>query len=482
MDRHAWQHHRHALARRLPSRWKHVLRRAFKVGVAAALATAIAQLFDLQNPWFATLAAIVAMEVTIRASLHSARNSLIGAVVGAGAGLAMAVLAKEEAWAVAVVVLVAFIVFGLLRMEAAGRQAALVASVIVLVPERTDLTTADFARIRLTETLIGIGVALAVNALIMPPRAYRNVRRDLAVAYQQLAVLYGIVTGELVGHPRDPEAARDARRQIRTRLRAVDGMWDEAMAEHPPPEVLAPHWRATTRRIWEQCVVMDTAAPEVTGSRLLAGAQAQIAALSGATGTALVDVGLAFAGERPVPGFPDLDPARSALLATVEEIEDHGDPPPFAESLQVLSVVNAMSVVANRLDDAVEAADPTSGRVTDQVLGATAVPPVVADHLACVAAADPDGMAEGYAPDAVLVRPDREYRGTEEIGAYFAGVPGRLGDGHVVVENATATADGATVRWRISGGPGDGTSGTDTYRVRDGAITHQTVAVDGTDF
>ena len=151
--------------RRLPSRWKHVLRRAFKVGVAAALATAIAQLFDLQNPWFATLAAIVAMEITIRASLRSARNSLIGAVVGAGAGLAMAVLAKEEAWAVAVVVLVAFIVFGLLRMEAAGRQAALVASVIVLVPERTDLTTTDFARIRLTETLIGIGVALAVNAL-----------------------------------------------------------------------------------------------------------------------------------------------------------------------------------------------------------------------------------------------------------------------------------------------------------------------------
>ena len=62
-------------------------------------------------------------------------------------------------------------VFGLARMDQVARQSALVASVIVLVPTSTDLTTPEFAGVRLLETLIGIVVALVVNASVLPPRA-----------------------------------------------------------------------------------------------------------------------------------------------------------------------------------------------------------------------------------------------------------------------------------------------------------------------
>jgi uncharacterized membrane protein YccC len=343
---------------RIPTRWLRIIRRAVKVGTAAALATLLAQLLGLQNPWFATLAAIVAMEITIRASVRTARNSLVGAVVGAGAGLGMAFFAKEQFWAVAVVVLVVFVVFGFLRMESAGRQAALVGSVIVLVPERAGVTTTDFAWIRLAETVIGISVALAVNRFLFPPHAYRTVRRDLAAAYQHLAELFGLIASACAGDGADARTVRVARQQTIASLRAVDGLWDEAMSEHPPHEVLAPHWRATTRRIWEQAAVIDTALAAVSTSPLVEQARGEMTALAAALTRSLGDVSNAFRSEQPVSDFPDLGPARTALLDRVQAIEDGRAPSPFSETLQVLGVVNGMSVVAARLIDLRETSHP----------------------------------------------------------------------------------------------------------------------------
>jgi uncharacterized membrane protein YccC len=345
---------------RMPVRLTRILRRATKVGLAAALATLIAQLLNLQNPWFATLAAIVAMEITIRASLRTARNALIGAVAGAGAGLLVALFAKEQFWAVAIVVTVVLVVFGFLRMENAGRQAALVASVIVLVPERVGFSTTDFAWIRLAETVIGITVALVVNRFVFPPRAYRSVRRDLAAAYRHLADLFTVVADECAGAPRDDRTARLARQEVRADLRGMDAFWDEAMSEHPPHEVLAPHWRATTRRIWEHAAVTDDALREIADSALLDETREEAAALATAITDALRVVSHSFTDQVPIPDFPGLESARAALMHQVELVEDHGAPPPFNVTLQVLGVVNGMSVVAAHLIDVGATTDPES--------------------------------------------------------------------------------------------------------------------------
>jgi len=108
---------------------------------------------------------------------------------------------------------------------------------------------------------------------------------------------------------------------------------------------------------------------------------------------------------------------------------------------------------------------------------------VVEDHLAAVLGGDPAAMAADYAPDAVLVRHDASYDGAAVIAEYFTSVPQRLGGGEVVFgERRDAGDDSISVRWRISGGPGDGTSGCDTFTVAGGFIVHQTVALDHADF
>lgn len=108
---------------------------------------------------------------------------------------------------------------------------------------------------------------------------------------------------------------------------------------------------------------------------------------------------------------------------------------------------------------------------------------VVEDHLAAVLTGNPDAMAADYAPGAVLIRHDASYEGAAMIAEYFRSVPGRLGGGEVQFgERRQEDESRVSVRWSIAGGPGDGTSGCDTFTVAGGRIVHQTVKLDDADF
>ena len=329
-----------------------VLRRAVKIALAAMLGTSVAIWLDLPNPWFATLSSLVAVEITLQASFRSARNAVLGAGVGAAIGLALAVVAPGQIWAVGLVVLVTFAAGGLLHAEGVGRQAAIVASVVVLVPVSRRVSPEAFAWIRFAETVIGIAAALSVNALIFPPRAYRGVRRNLAEAYEQLAVLYRMVVAAEATGRRDPAAIVAARRAFRARMRSVDDLWDEAVGERPPPNVLAPHWRATTFRIWEQCTAMDASIMNAAARGQLDGVEVELRSLADATAAALDAVAAALHEDlTPPPPAVELEPRRVALLKKVRSLEEVAWSLPFTEALQVFTFVNGMSVIATRLTD-----------------------------------------------------------------------------------------------------------------------------------
>ena len=102
---------------------------------------------------------------------------------------------------------------------------------------------------------------------------------------------------------------------------------------------------------------------------------------------------------------------------------------------------------------------------------------VVQRHLDAVRSGDPHAMAADYAPDALLERAGTRWIGRDQVAAYFLTVPERLAGGRVEC-TAFDPAD-LTVRWRIVGGPGHGINGTDSYEIRDGQITRQTVHLSG---
>lgn len=108
---------------------------------------------------------------------------------------------------------------------------------------------------------------------------------------------------------------------------------------------------------------------------------------------------------------------------------------------------------------------------------------VVGRHLDGVRALDPIRMAADYCHDAVLIRPDGERRGRRAIADYFWSVPDRLGEGRVEFGPISRSADASVVvPWSIDR-PGVGPiTGADTYVIRAGRITRQTVQVDTADF
>lgn len=106
---------------------------------------------------------------------------------------------------------------------------------------------------------------------------------------------------------------------------------------------------------------------------------------------------------------------------------------------------------------------------------------VVQSHLDAVRKGEPHAMAADYAADARLDRPGASWTGREQVAAYFRSVPTRLAGGTVDFTDFDPLE--LTVSWRIVGGPGHGTRGTDRYEVRNGLIARQTVYLDGgTDF
>lgn len=107
---------------------------------------------------------------------------------------------------------------------------------------------------------------------------------------------------------------------------------------------------------------------------------------------------------------------------------------------------------------------------------------VVNAHLGAIVSGDPKAMMADYAEDAIMMRGIDIYQGQDEILGYFKTVPDRLAGGRLVVLAVNARGEGVSVKWRISGGPGNNVSGTDMYVVVDGMISQQSVVLDGADF
>lgn len=109
---------------------------------------------------------------------------------------------------------------------------------------------------------------------------------------------------------------------------------------------------------------------------------------------------------------------------------------------------------------------------------------VVSRHLAAVRSGDAVSMAADYSIDAVLVRGQETYAGWCAIADYFEGVPERLGGRTVAFDDVTTTPSGdVETRWTIADADSaDHAAGVDTFRVSDGRIVHQTVALLSDDF
>lgn len=322
-----------------------------RVGVAAGLATVVSSAAGLPDAWFAALAAIIAMQTTLHSSVRSARSSIISASFGAVVGAAVVSTGIDQAWAVVLVVVITLGLPSLFDAEGIGKQAALVAAVIVLMPMNQS-SVVHYSLNRLAQSLIGIVVALAVQLTIFPPRAHRKVVRELAGIYQDLAEVMRRSAVGIGAELDDTAAIHRASIDLQDRLDAVDSLWAEAMAERHADLVIGPDWRTSTRRIWEHCSVLETDVLEAGDSPLLAAVADPARDLSARLAEAMDEVAEHF-GSQGATSFDTsaAEAARDVLLHAVQTLEPEMLRWTAHDVLEGLAVVNSLDVVTDRLAD-----------------------------------------------------------------------------------------------------------------------------------
>lgn len=335
---------------------------ALRVGLAVGLATLVSHIAQLEDSWFAALAAITAMQPTLHTSFRSAIDSVIGAVFGAALGTAAAHVGSNQPWAVAATVVVALATAGWLRKDTIGNQAALVGAVIVLMPAQTHVQPIDYAELRLVQSLIGIGVALVVQVTIFPPKAHRKVRRELTWIYEAVAEMIERVGAGISGDENELEGLRKMWGTVEHRLADAGRLWDEAIREHGARHKLPAHWGETTSRITEQCPVLETAVLSAGSSEFLAALADDARALTQATSTCLQTIATGFqSGQMPRLPTAEVETQRAQLLHRARELEATRGEALYAETLAALAVVNGLNTIAQELVAAGAAQEQSDG-------------------------------------------------------------------------------------------------------------------------
>lgn len=155
----------------------------FKTSLAAALSWFVAtSLLHSEYPYFAAVAAIITVQVTVADSVDKASQRIIGIIGGVLLSMLFGLWFKVGAISIFFVILVAMGVAKGLRMNQQIISQVAISSLLVLAFGQTK---EGYAYERIIETVIGSGLAVVINALIIPQNAVPDVERSI-VAFSKL--------------------------------------------------------------------------------------------------------------------------------------------------------------------------------------------------------------------------------------------------------------------------------------------------------
>jgi uncharacterized membrane protein YgaE (UPF0421/DUF939 family) len=133
---------------------------ASRVAVAAVLSVVAAQLFGLQYPVYALIAAVVVTDRLPSKTRALGLRRMVGTVLGAALGAGLAQFLGGSPWVIGLAILIVIPACTVLRLEDAAVVAAYVAAIVVLEHAGSPWVYAGF---RLLETSLGIVLAVATS-------------------------------------------------------------------------------------------------------------------------------------------------------------------------------------------------------------------------------------------------------------------------------------------------------------------------------
>ncbi|MDG0813279.1 FUSC family protein [Cohnella rhizosphaerae] len=137
------------------------IKTALACGLSWVLAEAV---MPHSYPYFAPIAAILTLQVTVADSIQKGLYRIVGIVVGIGISLLAGQWLSVNAWTVALVVLAGLAIANGMRLNAQIGAQIGVSALLVLAFGNAN----GYAAYRILETLLGSAVAVAVNIALVP--------------------------------------------------------------------------------------------------------------------------------------------------------------------------------------------------------------------------------------------------------------------------------------------------------------------------
>ena len=225
---------------RLGLAWRSLI----QVGLAAMLALLVAQeVLGHAKPFFAPVAAIITLGVTVGKRGRRAAELALGVAVGiAIADVILAAIGRGPIQLGVVVLLAMGVAVFLGSGQILANQAAVSAVLVATVSQPGNgLSTARFI-----DALVGGGIGLLVHALVLPADPIRMVRREAEPVLDELALTLERVAEAI--ERRDHELAKRA--LVRARgLDALEARFEEAVSVSRETARFAPSRRRARGRI-----------------------------------------------------------------------------------------------------------------------------------------------------------------------------------------------------------------------------------------
>jgi uncharacterized membrane protein YccC len=173
---------------RLRSESRIPLLQAVKTSVAVGLGWILSQvLLQAEMPIFAAIAALLVVQPNINQTLGRAVERSLGVIGGVIIAYGVGIAFGQSSWIVLLAIVFCIMLAWALRLAPSSAAQIPISAMLVL---SIGTTTAEYARDRIIETIIGATVAFIVNALIVPPVL-------LAPAHDAVVLLAGEVADTL---------------------------------------------------------------------------------------------------------------------------------------------------------------------------------------------------------------------------------------------------------------------------------------------
>ncbi len=156
-----------------------------KMAVAVGLAWVVSQLLlpsDL--PIFAAIAALLVVQPSVNQTLGRAIERTAGVIGGVIIASTIGFFLGQSSWIVLGTVVVSILVAWALRLSPVSASQIPISAMLVLA---LGATTPGYALDRILETVIGAGIALVINALIVPPVLIAPARDAVGLLAGELA-------------------------------------------------------------------------------------------------------------------------------------------------------------------------------------------------------------------------------------------------------------------------------------------------------